>query len=149
VFSLCFHSRNMYFSYNSHVYQNTHVPYILHEMHSFASVFMGFHTVFTAGTCTFGTFQMYTKTPMYTKTHMYYIFYIKCTILLLFSCVFTAETCTFRTIHMYTKIHLNHIFYIKCTVLLVFSLCYHRRNMYFFFTFYSYIPKYTCNIYST
>jgi hypothetical protein len=94
-------------------------------MHSFASV----SRVFTAETCTFGTFHMYTK------IHMYYIFYMKCTVLLLFSCVFTAETCTFGTFQMYTKIHMKHIFYMKCTVKLVFSyvffLCFHCKHMYF------------------
>jgi hypothetical protein len=64
VFSLCFYCRNMYFLYISNVYQNTHVPYILHEMHSFASVFMCFNCVFTAKTCSFGTFHMYI--PKYT-----------------------------------------------------------------------------------
>jgi hypothetical protein len=56
---------------------------------------------------------------------MYIIFYMKCSVLLVFSCVFTvfctAETSTLGTFHMYTKIHMYHIFYIKCTVLLVFS----------------------------
>jgi hypothetical protein len=64
VFSLCSHWRNMYFWYVSHVYLNTHVPYILHEMHSFASFYMCFHCVFTAETCTFGTFHMLTKIHM-------------------------------------------------------------------------------------
>jgi hypothetical protein len=64
VFSLCFPCKNIYFWYISHVYQNTHVPYILHEMHCFASVFMCFYCVFTAETCTFGTFYMFI--PNYT-----------------------------------------------------------------------------------
>jgi hypothetical protein len=104
---LCFHCRNMYFWYMSHVYtkihmyyifymklkvlllfscvftlitlqkhvvlvhftclhQNTHEPYILHEMHSFASVFMCFHCDFTAKTCIFGTLHMFL--PKYTYT---------------------------------------------------------------------------------
>jgi hypothetical protein len=71
VFLLFFYSRNMYFWFILRVYQNTHVPYIKHEMHSFASVFMGFHRLFTAETFTFGTFHMYTK------IHMYHILYIK------------------------------------------------------------------------
>jgi hypothetical protein len=70
--------------YISHVYQNTHVPYVIHEMHSFASFFMSFYCVFTAETCTFVKFYMYTK------IHMYHIFYMKCTVLLMFSCVFTV-----------------------------------------------------------
>jgi hypothetical protein len=118
-FLLCFHRRNMYFWYISHVYQNTHVLYILHEMHSFASVFISFHCVFTAETRTFDTFHMYTK------IHMYHIFYIKCikfTVLIVFSSVFTAEICIFGTFQMYTKTpmytktHMYYIFYIKCTV---------------------------------
>jgi hypothetical protein len=48
------------------IYQNTHVPIILHEIHSFASIFMCFHCVFTAKTNTFGTFYMYI--PKYTCT---------------------------------------------------------------------------------
>jgi hypothetical protein len=84
VFSLCFHCRNMYFWYISHVYQNTQTPYILHEMHSFARVFMWFHCVIRAEICTFGTFHMYTK------IHMYHIFYMKSTVLLVLSCVFTV-----------------------------------------------------------
>jgi hypothetical protein len=99
----------MYFWYILNVYRNTHEPYILHEIHIFASVFICFHCVFTAETCTFGTFHLYTK------IHMYHIFYMKCTVLLLFSCVFT-------------------VFYLQKHVLLV---------------HFTYIPKYTCTIYST
>jgi hypothetical protein len=82
VFLLCFHCRNMYFWYISNVYQNTHVPYILHEMHSFASVFMCLDCVFIVETRTFCTFHMYTK------IHRFHILYMKCTVLLLFLCVF-------------------------------------------------------------
>jgi hypothetical protein len=57
---------------------------MLHEIHCFASVFMCFHYDFTAETCTFGTFHLYTK------IHMYHIFFIECTVLLVFSCVFTV-----------------------------------------------------------
>jgi hypothetical protein len=80
----CFYCRNMYFWYISHVYQNTHVPYILHEMHNLASDFMFFHCVFTANTCTFGAFHMYTK------IHRYHIFFMKCTGLLVLLCNFTV-----------------------------------------------------------
>jgi hypothetical protein len=77
-----FHCRNMYFSYILHVYQNTNVPFILHEMHSFARVVMCFNCVFPTETRTFGTFHMFTK------IHIYHIFYMKCTVLLVFLCVF-------------------------------------------------------------
>jgi hypothetical protein len=66
------------------IYWNTHVPYILHEMQCFAYVFMCFHYVLTKETCTFGTFHLYTK------IHMYHIFYMRCTVLLVFSCAFTV-----------------------------------------------------------
>jgi hypothetical protein len=64
---MCFHCRNIYFSYISHAHKNTHEPYFIHEMHCFASVFMCFHLVFTAETCTFGTFNMNTRIHMYHK----------------------------------------------------------------------------------
>jgi hypothetical protein len=119
VISLCFYYRNMHFWYILHVYQNTHVKYILHEMHSFASVFICLHCVFTAHTCTFGTFQIYTK------IHMYSIFYMKCTVLLVFSCVLLCFYCRNKNFwyisHEFTKIHMYRKFYMKCTVLLVFS----------------------------
>jgi hypothetical protein len=83
VFSLYFHCRNMYFWYIWHVYQNTHVPYILYEMHRFANVFVCIHCVFTEERCIFGLFHLYTK------IQMYHTFYMKCTVLLVFSCVFT------------------------------------------------------------
>jgi hypothetical protein len=63
VFSLQKHLILVHFTC---IYQNTDVPYILHKMHSFASVFICFHCVFTAETCTFGTFHMYI--PKYTCT---------------------------------------------------------------------------------
>jgi hypothetical protein len=101
------------------LYENTHVPYILHEMHCFASVFMCFYCFFTAETCIFGTFHMYTKIPMY------HIFYIKSTVLLVFSCAFTVFSVQKHVLFVYFtciyQIHMYHIFYIKCTVLLVFS----------------------------
>jgi hypothetical protein len=122
----------MYFWYISHVYQNTHVPYILHEMHSFASVFKCFHCIFTAETCTFGSF------PMYTKMHMYHIFYMKCTVLLVFSCVFTVFSLQKHVL----SVHFTCILKYTCTIystwnaqfcqwFYVFSLCFHWRNMWF------------------
>jgi hypothetical protein len=92
----------------------------------FSSVFIYFHCVFTAETCTFVTFHMYTK------IHMYYILFMKSTVLLVLSCVFTAETCTFGTFHMYTKIHMDHILYMKFTVCFKHAsvfMCFHCRNM--------------------
>jgi hypothetical protein len=121
VFTM-FYCRNIYFWYISNKHKNTHVPNFVHEMHCFASVFMCFHYVLTAQTCTFGTFHMYTTIQMFSTSYM------KCTVLLVFSCDFTAETCTFITFHMYTKIHMYHMLYMKCTVLLVFScvfMCFH------------------------
>jgi hypothetical protein len=91
VFLLQKHELLVHFTW---IYQNTHVPYILHEMHCFASVFMCLHCVFTAETCTFGIFHLFTE------IHMYHIFYMKCIVLLVFSCVFSAETCIFGTFHM-------------------------------------------------
>jgi hypothetical protein len=67
-----------------------------------------FSCVFTAKTYTSSKFHMHTK------IHMYHIFYMKCTVFLLFFLCFHCR-------NMYTNIHLYHIFYIKCTVLLVFS----------------------------
>jgi hypothetical protein len=143
----------------TYIYKNTHVPYILHEMHCFASVFMCFHYVLTAETCTFGTFHLYTK------IHMYDIFYMNCTVSLVFfkfspsfycrnmnfwyiSLNLPKYTCTIYSTwnallclcfhvfslcfhcrnmyfwyisHIYIKIHIYHIFYMKCTVFLVFS----------------------------
>jgi hypothetical protein len=82
---------------------------------------------------------------------MYHIFYMKCTVLLVFSCVFIAETWTFKTFDMYTKIHMYHIFYMKCTVLLVF-LCVFTvflLQKHVFLVHFTCIPKYTFAIYST
>jgi hypothetical protein len=139
VFSLCFYCKKIYFLYISHVYQNIHVPYILHEMHSFACCFHVFALCFYCRNIFF-----WYILHVYTKIHMYPIFYMNCTVLLVFSCVFTvfslqkhvlfvhftcihemqsfanvfmcfhcvfpAETRTFGTFHMYTKIHISDIF---------------------------------------
>jgi hypothetical protein len=99
----------------SHLYQNTHVPYILHEMHSFAIVFMCFH-------CRNKYFWYISH--VYQNTHVPYILHeihSFASVFMCFHCVFTVETRTFRTFHMYTKFHMYYIFYMKCTVLLVFS----------------------------
>jgi hypothetical protein len=66
-----------------------HVPYIIHEMHSFASVFMCFHWVFFAETCSFCAFHMLTS------KHMYHILYMKCTVLLVFLLSFHCRTMYF------------------------------------------------------
>jgi hypothetical protein len=116
VFSL---QKHIFLVHFTCIYQNTHVLYILYEMHSFASVVMCFHCVFTAETCVFATF------PLYTKIHIYHTFYMKCIVLLVFSCIslsFQWRNMNFWYIsHEFTKIHLFNIFYMKCTVLLVFS----------------------------
>jgi hypothetical protein len=140
VFSLHKHVFLVHFTC---LYQNTHVLYILLQMHSFASVLMCFNCVFTAETCTFDKFHMYTKIHIIHEMHSF------ASVLMCFYCVYTAETCTFGTFHMdipkytcvilcfhcvfiaetwiigtfdmYTKIQMYHIFYIKCTVLLVIS----------------------------
>jgi hypothetical protein len=107
VFSLQKHVLLVHFTC---LYQNKHEPYILHEMHSFASVFMCFYYVFTEKTCAFGKFHMYTK------IHMYHIFYMKCTVLLVFSCVYTVfslqkhvllehVTCIYQNTHVSYILH--------------------------------------------
>jgi hypothetical protein len=75
VFSLCLDCTKMYLWYILPVFKNTHVSYFIHEMHCFASVFMCFHCVFTAETCTFGIICMYTR------INMYHSLYMKCTVL--------------------------------------------------------------------
>jgi hypothetical protein len=47
----------MNFWYISNIFQNTHVPYFIHEMHCFASVLMCCHSVITTETFSIGTFQ--------------------------------------------------------------------------------------------
>jgi hypothetical protein len=101
-----FYCRIMYFLYISNVYQNKHVPYILHKIHSLTSVFMCFHCVFTAETCTFGTFQIYTK------IHMYHIFYIKCTVLQVFLYVFTVVSLQKHVL----VVHFTCILKYTCTI---------------------------------
>jgi hypothetical protein len=119
------------------IYQNTHVPYILHEMHWFACVLMCFHCVFTAETCTFGIFHMFM--PKYTCT-IYSTWNAQfCLFFNVFSLCFYWRNINFWYIlHEFTKQHMYHIFYMKCTVLLVFSLCFHCRNMYFWYISHAY-----------
>jgi hypothetical protein len=145
VFSLCFHCRNIYFLYISYIYQNTRVPYILHEMHSNASVFICFH-------CRNMNFRdishVYQNTCVPYILHEIHSF---ASLFMCFHCVFTAETCTFSTFHMYTKIHMYRIFYMKCTVLLEFSCVFTVFSLQkqVHFVYLTCIPKYTCTIYST
>jgi hypothetical protein len=135
----------MFFWYISHVYLKTHLPYILHEMHSFASVLMCFICVFTAETCNFNTFQMYTK------IQIYHIFYMKCTVLLVFSCVFTVFLLQkhvllvhFTCIPKYTCTIYSTWNEQLCLYFNVFSLQKHILLVHF-----TCIPKYTYTIYST
>jgi hypothetical protein len=124
------------------LYQNTHETCILHEMHSFASVFMYFHYVFTARTCSFGKFHMYTK------IHMYHIFFIKDTVLLVFLCVFTVFllqkhvllehfTCIYQNTHVPYILHEMHSF---ASVFMCFY-CYFTAGTCTFGTFRMFIPK--------
>jgi hypothetical protein len=119
VFLLCFHCRNPYFWYFSHIYQNTHVKYIIHEMHSFSSVFTVFSPCFHCRNM-----YIWYILHVYQNTHLPYIIHEMhsfASVFLCFHCVITANTCTFSTFYMYTKIHMYHILYMKCTVFLVFS----------------------------
>jgi hypothetical protein len=75
-------------------------------MHSFASVFMCFHCLFTAETCAFGTFHVYTK------IHMCHILYMKCTVLLVFLCVFTVFSLQKHVL----LVHFTCIQKYKCTL---------------------------------
>jgi hypothetical protein len=139
----------MYFRYILHVYQNTNVPYIQHEMHSFVSVFMCFYCVFTAETISFGTFHMLTK------IHMYHIFYMKDTVLLVFSCVFTVfllqKHVIFCTFHMYipkyTLPYILHEMHSFASVFMCFHCVFTAETC--GFCVFTCIPKYTCTIYST
>jgi hypothetical protein len=131
VLSLQKHEFLVHFTW---IYQNTHVPYIPHEMHCFASVFMCFHCVFTAETCTFSTYHIYLL--KYTCT-----IYSTCTVLLVFSCVFTVIslkkhellvhfTWIYQNTHVQYLLHEKHIF---CYCFHVFSLCFHCKNIYFWY----------------
>jgi hypothetical protein len=131
------------------IYKNTHVPYIQHELHCFASFFMSFHCDFTA-VSTFGTFHMYTK------IQMYHIFYMKCTVLLVFSCVFTVfslqkNVLLVHFICIYPNTHLKYIQHEMHSFASVFMCfyCVFFAETCTFGTFYMYIPKYTCIIYFT
>jgi hypothetical protein len=75
-------------------------------MHCFLSVFMCFYCVFTAETCNFGTFHMYTR------KHMYHTLYMKCTVFQVFSCVFFMFSLEKHVIlvhlHVYKKTHVSY-----------------------------------------
>jgi hypothetical protein len=125
VFSLQKHELLIHFTW---IYQNTHVPYIPHEMHCFPSVFMCFHCVFTAEICFFGTFHMlipkYTWTMYSTWNALFCLCFHVCSL-----CFHCRNSNLWYISHEFTKIHMYHIFYMKCTVSLVFSLCFHCKNI--------------------
>jgi hypothetical protein len=141
VFLLCFHCRNMYFWYISNVYKNTHVTNIIHEMHSFASVFMCFHCVFSEETYTFDTFNMYTK------IHMYHILYMKCTVFLVFSQFHCRNMYFWYISHVYKNTHVPYIMYeihSFASVFIVYLLQKHLLLVHF-----TCIQTYSCTIYNT
>jgi hypothetical protein len=117
-------------------------------MHRFASVFMWFYCVFTAKTYTSSTFHMYTK------IHMYHIFYMKCTVLLVFSCVFTVFSLQkhvllvhFKCIPKYTCTIYSTWNALFCQWVYVFSMCFHWRNMYFWYILHIYIKIHMYHIF--
>jgi hypothetical protein len=149
VFFLCFYCRNMYFWYISHVYKKTHVPYFIHEMHCFASVFMCIHCVFTAETYTF----LYILN-IYKNTHVpYFIHEMHCfaSVFICFHCVLSAETCTFGIFYMFTGIHIYHSFYMKWTVLLKFSCVFivFLLQKHVLLKYFTIIQEYICTILHT
>jgi hypothetical protein len=127
---MCFHCRNMYFWYISHVYTKIHMYHIFYMKCTPLLVFSWIFTVFSLQKHVL----LIHFTCLYQNTHepcILHEIHSFASILMCFQCVFTKETCTSSTFHMYTKIHMYHIFYMKCTVLLVFSLCFYCKNIYF------------------
>jgi hypothetical protein len=106
----------MYFWYISHVFQNTHWPYIIHEMDRFACVLMCFN-VFS---CVFTVFflQKHVLFVRFTFLHEIYCFV---TVFMCVHCVLIAETCIYGLFYLYTRIHMQYTLYLKCIILLVFS----------------------------
>jgi hypothetical protein len=144
VFSLQKHELLVDFTW---IYQNTHVLYILHKMHSFASVFMCFHC---------RNMNFWYISHEYTKIHMYHIFYMKCTVLLVFSCVFIVFllqkheflvhfTWIYQITHVPYILHEMHSF---ASVFICFH-CVFTAETCTFGKFHMYTSKYTCTIYST
>jgi hypothetical protein len=129
------------------IYQNTHVPYIQHEMHSFASFFMCFH-------CRNMSFSYISH--VYIKILNYHIFKMKCKDLLVFSCVFTVfllqkHVLLVHFTFIYQNTHVTYIQHEMQSFASVF-MCYHfvfSAETCTFGTFHIFIPKYTSNIYST
>jgi hypothetical protein len=83
------------------IYQNTHIPYILHEMHCLASVFMCFHCVFTAETCTFGTNHIYIEIHMYQCKTVHFM----CSP---WNALFCIGTCVFTLFSLQKHVFLVH-----------------------------------------
>jgi hypothetical protein len=134
VFSLCFtvfsqqkHVLLVHFKWN----QNTLVPYDLHEMLSVSIVFMCFHC---------RNMYFWYISHFYQNTHVPYILrqmHSFASVFRCFHCVFTVFSLQKHVLLVHftciQKIHMYNIFYTKFTVLLVFSLCFHSRNMYFWY----------------
>jgi hypothetical protein len=81
------------------LYQNTHVTYILHEMHSFSSVFIVFSLC-----CHCRNMYFWYISHVYQNTYVTYILHEMhnfASVFMFFHCVFNAETCTFGTFHMF------------------------------------------------
>ena len=114
-------------------------------MYTFASVFKCFHCVFTAKTCTIGTLHMYFRNILHVhenihEQHFVHEMYTFASVFKCFHCVFHCKnvllvhfTCTFGTSYMYMRIYIYSTLYMKCTLLQVFSLCFHCKNMYFWY----------------
>jgi hypothetical protein len=114
------------------------------------TVLLVFPWIYTAETCNFSTFYMYTRiyipyfiheinclasvfmcthcsnmyfwsiSYIYKKTHVRY-FIQELHCFACVSCVFTAKLCNFGTVFMYTRILMYYTLYMKCTVLIVFQ----------------------------
>jgi hypothetical protein len=101
------------------IYQNTHVFYILQEMHSFASVLMCFNCVLQQKHVLL---VHYIYLPKYTWTIYSTSNTQFCLYFNVFSLYFHCRNMYFWYIsHVLTKLHMYHIFEMKCKVLLVFS----------------------------
>jgi hypothetical protein len=78
---------------------------------------------------------------VYTKIHMYDLFYMKCTVLLVFSCIFTVFslqkhvllvhfTCIYQNTHVPYILNGIHSF---ASVFICFHCVFYCRNMYFWY----------------
>jgi hypothetical protein len=144
VFLLQKHELLVHFTW---IYQNSHIPYILHENHCFASVFMCFH-------CRKMYFCYISHINI--KMHMYHIFYMKCTVLLVFICVSTVVslqkhvhlvhfTCVCQNTHVPYILHEMHSF----ASVFMCLYCVFTAETWNFGTFHMNLPKFTYTIYST